>query len=155
MQNLKDLLPKSKDDLVKKIGTNHRYISTEFQDYGFRLAARLGDVEHASMYIRLCKTKPRAFIEQAVSFISDYPNAKDKNRLFLWKIKQLTDEYNLKNGIVVERKKRPSKRTTVTETEESLFQGKRIKLAKKEKRVRLKKTVDEVPKKNLDQTQLF
>jgi hypothetical protein len=157
MQSLKELLPKSKDALVEQIVSKHKYVSTEFQDYGYRLAVRLDDVTHASMYIKICKEKPRVFIDQAVSFVSDYPNAKNKVRLFLWKIKQLTDEYNAKNGIVIEKKKRPSKRTTVVESEDSLFQGKRIKLLKKEKikRPPKQKTAVMTINSSNDQTSLF
>ena len=45
-----------------------------------------------TMYIKWAKTKPRAILESALSFVSDYPNAESKSKLFMWKVKQLEDE---------------------------------------------------------------
>jgi hypothetical protein len=78
------------------------YITQEFQDFGYRMAAELGDVARASMYMRLSKTTPRPLLEKALSFVSDAPNVKSKPRLFLWKLKQLKDEQKQK---VLERDK--------------------------------------------------
>lgn len=66
-----------------------RYISREFQDYGYRLACEMGEESRKSMYIKLAKTKPRVLLEQARSYVVDYPNAKNRGKLFLWKIKDL------------------------------------------------------------------
>jgi len=33
-----------------------RYVSREFQDFGYRLAEELGDLRHKSLYIKLAKT---------------------------------------------------------------------------------------------------
>ena len=38
-----------------------KYISREFQDYGYRLAEEMDDVKQASLYIKLAKDMPRAF----------------------------------------------------------------------------------------------
>lgn len=73
------------------------YITQEFQDYGMRLAHRLGDIKNKAIYIRLAKIIPRAIIEDAASFVSDYPKAKDKGKIFMWKYRQLLGEYKTKH----------------------------------------------------------
>ncbi len=65
-----------------------KYISREFQKYGIYLAETLGDEAHKSLYIRLAKTVPRAILEKALTFVKD-ANARNKSRLFMWKMKQL------------------------------------------------------------------
>jgi len=44
------------------------------------------------MYIKWAKEKPRAILEIAYSFAIDYPNAKDRSRIFMWKVKELENE---------------------------------------------------------------
>src|SRR5512138_1714069 len=66
-----------------------KYISREFQDYGYRLAVDLNDMDHKSLYIRMAKTVPRAILEQARAFAVDAENAKSKGRLFMWKVSDL------------------------------------------------------------------
>lgn len=66
-----------------------KYISQEFQDYGLRLAKELGEEGRKAMYIKLAKSKPRHLLEQARSYVIDYPRAKSKGKLFLWKLKDL------------------------------------------------------------------
>jgi hypothetical protein len=73
------------------------YISREFQDYGYRLAAELGDLKHKSLYIKMAKNTPRAILEQARRFVIDADNARSKGKLFMWKIKQLKGEDGKKN----------------------------------------------------------
>ena len=81
----------------KKIfGDKGKYVSTEHQSYGLRLAGKLDDKERLTMYIKWAKTKPRAVLETALSFVSDYPNAESKSKLFMWKVKQLEDEIKTK-----------------------------------------------------------
>lgn len=65
-----------------------KYISREFQAYGIYLAEELGDYKHKALYIRLAKTIPRAILEKALSFVKD-ANAKNKGRLFMWKMGEL------------------------------------------------------------------
>lgn len=65
-----------------------KYISREFQAYGIYLAEELGDYKHKALYIRLAKTVPRAILEKALSFTKD-ANARNKGRLFMWKMKEL------------------------------------------------------------------
>ena len=69
-----------------------KYISREFQDYGYRLSEAMDDTKHASLYIKLAKDLPRARLERAKNFVSDANNVKSKPRLFMWKIKQLREE---------------------------------------------------------------
>lgn len=71
-------------DLDKK-----KYVTKEFQDYGYRLALELGDEKRISLYIKLAKTLPRNILEEARTFIKDASNIKSKPKLFMWKIKQL------------------------------------------------------------------
>lgn len=75
------------------INDKHKYISKEYQFYGLRLAGKLGDIKRATMYIKWAKEKPRAILEQAYSFAIDYPSAKDRSRIFMWKVKELENEY--------------------------------------------------------------
>lgn len=80
---LSDILAKYQ---VKKDG---KYISQEFQDYGYRLAVDLSDMEHKALYIRLAKTTPRAILEAARQFVVDAPSVKSKGKLFMWKLSDL------------------------------------------------------------------
>ena len=65
-----------------------KYISREFQAYGVFLSEILDDYKHKSLYIRLAKTVPRAILEKALSFVKD-SKARNKARLFMWKMKEL------------------------------------------------------------------
>ena len=78
-------------DILKKFeGRNDgKYISQEFQDYGYRLAVDLNDMDHKSLYIRMAKTVPRQILEQARAFAVDAEHAKSKGRLFMWKVTDL------------------------------------------------------------------
>ena len=82
MQSIKQILDE------KKAGVKNKYVSREFQDYGYRLAKELGDDAHISLYIKLAKTVDRADLEQARRFCID-SNADRKGALFMWKLKEL------------------------------------------------------------------
>jgi hypothetical protein len=71
---------------------SEKYISQEFQDFGLRLAHMLGDTQHKALYIKLAKKEERSLLEQAASFASDYQNARNKGRIFMWKLKELKAE---------------------------------------------------------------
>jgi len=88
MKELKDLIKKKKD-FKKDLAEKHKYVSTEFQDYGYRLAVKLDDLKHKALYIKYAKEKKRGVLESALSFASDYPNVKNKARVFMWKVKEL------------------------------------------------------------------
>ena len=66
-----------------------RRISREWQDYAYRLALELSDKSHTSLYMRLAKNPPRPILEEARMFVKGAMNAKNKGRLFMWKVKEL------------------------------------------------------------------
>lgn len=66
-----------------------KYISREFQDYGYRLAVDLDDLKHKALYIKLAKTVDRKILEAARAFAVDAEHAKSRARLFMWKMKEL------------------------------------------------------------------
>ncbi len=67
-------------------------MSREFQDYGYRLSLKLSDMDHKALYIKLAKQEDRGLIEKALSFAIDYPKAKNKARIFMWKLRELKRE---------------------------------------------------------------
>jgi len=68
-----------------------KYVSREFQKYGYDLALELGDMKHKTLYIKLAKETPRAHLEIARNFVKDAYQARSKARLFMWKLKQLKE----------------------------------------------------------------
>ncbi|KKQ75260.1 MAG: hypothetical protein US96_C0014G0018 [Candidatus Woesebacteria bacterium GW2011_GWB1_38_5b] len=83
------------DDVLKRFDVNKdKYISAEFQKYGYDLAVELGDLKHKALYIKLAKTTPRSHLESAKTFVKDALNAKSKARLFMWKLKQISIKKN-------------------------------------------------------------
>jgi len=85
MRSAKDLIKKQQNELFDR----HKYVSHEFQDFGYRLALQLNDLKHKSLYFRLAKNEQRAYLEQALSFAIDYPKAKNRAKIFMWKLKEL------------------------------------------------------------------
>jgi len=85
MEGLGQILLKYNLDDSKK----RRYISREFQDFGYKLAIELGDEKNVGMYMRIAKNEDRTVLEEALSFVKDAKNAKSKARLFLWKMKKI------------------------------------------------------------------
>lgn len=69
-----------------------RRISREWQDYAYRLALELADKAHTSLYMRLAKNTPRPILEEARMFVKGAVNAKNKGRLFMWKVKELKEK---------------------------------------------------------------
>lgn len=69
-----------------------KYISREFQKYGYDLAEEMGDLKNKSLYIKLAKETPRGILESARNFVKDAYNVKSRTKLFMWKLKQLKDE---------------------------------------------------------------
>ena len=82
MKSLKQLI-EDKNPVDK-----NKFISREYQDYGYRLAMELGDEKHKALYIKLAKEMDRSVLEQCKSFVID-SNATSKGALFMWKLKQL------------------------------------------------------------------
>lgn len=89
--DLNEILSKYELDTDKQ-----RRISREWQDYAYRLAIELDDKTHVPIYMRMCKTVPRAMMEEARTFVKGATNAKSKGRLFMWKVKQLREVEKLK-----------------------------------------------------------
>lgn len=81
--------PQAIGDILKSFDSLHdKYISREFQKYGYNLAGELGDMEHKALYIKLSKEVPRAILEKARYFVKD-SKARSRARLFMWKLKEL------------------------------------------------------------------
>ncbi|MBM3209562.1 hypothetical protein FJZ40_04735 [Candidatus Shapirobacteria bacterium] len=68
-----------------------KYITREFQDYGYRLAQILNDLEHKALYIKLAKEVPRPTLEKALAFVKD-SRPRSKAKLFMWKLGELRRE---------------------------------------------------------------
>lgn len=81
-------------DIVKKFKSvdTDKYVSQEFQKYAYELAKELDDLIHKSLYMKLAKSTPRGLMETARGFVKDASNARNKGKLFMWKLKQLKDE---------------------------------------------------------------
>ncbi len=77
------------DDYEVKEGDG--YITREFQDYGYRLAVKLNDMEHKGLYIKMAKEEKRSVLERALRFVID-SKARSKAKLFMWKVKQLREQ---------------------------------------------------------------
>lgn len=84
MQSLRDILQNKDKDRDK-------YISREYQKYGYDLAQKLGDPEHVSLFIKLAQKYDRQILDDAWRFVAD-AQARNKIALFMWKIKQLKEE---------------------------------------------------------------
>ena len=77
-------------DIIKDYKVEEdKYISREFQQYGYELAEELNDLKHKSLYIKLAKEESRGLLESARNFVKDAYNVKSKARLFMWKLKRL------------------------------------------------------------------
>ena len=76
-------------DILKNFNPmEDKYISREFQSFGYHLAEKLNDMKHKSLYMRMAKNLPRPILEEALSFVSD-AKADNKGALFMWKLKEL------------------------------------------------------------------
>lgn len=84
MQKISEIINKERSEPDK-------YVSREFQQYGYELAQELNDMKHKALYIKLAKQHPRGHLEAARSFVKDATNARSKGKLFMWKLKQLKE----------------------------------------------------------------
>ena len=83
----------TQSDVLEKFDRKEdRYISYEFQKYGYELAKELNDLKNKSLYIKLAKENPRGFLEAARNFVKDAYNVKSPAKLFMWKLKELKKE---------------------------------------------------------------
>jgi hypothetical protein len=101
MDNNKNKRFLSAQDILKSKGfmdqrtKSAKYISKEFQDFGYRLAVSLDDISHKALYIKLAKKEERNLLQKALMFAKDYPKAKNKGKIFMWKLKEL--KQNMRN----------------------------------------------------------
>lgn len=102
---------KLKTNPKQMMGDKHKYISKEYQLYGLQLANKLDDKKRSTMYIKWAKEKPRGILENALSFTIDYPNAKDKSRIFMWKVKELEEGYHKEKDKRKKEIKKPKSKT--------------------------------------------
>ncbi|MFI5241191.1 MAG: hypothetical protein ACHQUA_02025 [Microgenomates group bacterium] len=86
MQKISDVLKKYQLD------DKDKYVSREFQKYGYDLAQELGDPKNVSLYIKIAKDYPRALVETAKNFVKDAYQVNSRPKLFMWKLKKLRDE---------------------------------------------------------------
>jgi hypothetical protein len=88
-----DLLKKY--NFVDRLAKRSEHISQEYQDYGIRLAFKLNDSLHKSLYIKLAKDIPRDILDSVSQFSLDYPekeNNGNRGKIFMWKLKLLCTE---------------------------------------------------------------
>jgi len=83
---------KVSDILARFDSKEDKFISYEFQKYGYELAEELGDLKNKSLYIKLAKETPRGLLETARNFVKDAYSVKSKPKLFMWKLAQLRQE---------------------------------------------------------------
>lgn len=81
---------KSVADIIDEVKFKDRpkNLSKEFQVYGVFLAESLEDTKHYSLYIKLAKELPRGLLEEALNFTKGYYNAKNKAKVFMWRLKE-------------------------------------------------------------------
>lgn len=85
----KNSLPQKVGEILLRFNPlEDKYISREFQAYGYHLAEELNDMKHKSLYIKLAKDLPRAVLEKALSYVKD-AKVRKKGALFMWKLKEL------------------------------------------------------------------
>lgn len=80
-------------DVLKDFTSDEdKYISHEFQKYGYELAKELSDLRNKSLYIKLAKETPRGLLEAARNFVKDASDVRSPGKLFTWKLTQLRKE---------------------------------------------------------------
>ncbi len=90
VKSIKDLC--KSNEWIEKLEKSTKYVTTEHQSFGLMMAEKLGDRKRIPMYIKLAKEEYRPILEMAISFVYDYPKAKNKPALFMWKLKTLRKE---------------------------------------------------------------
>jgi len=90
-KSIKDLLKNSQSEILQNISKSAKYVKHDFQDLGYRIALKLNDLSHRSLYMRLSKTVPEPTLTKALSFALDYPLKYGNNRakIFMWKLKEI------------------------------------------------------------------
>lgn len=98
VKSIKDLI--GSNEWIEKLEKSTKYVTTEHQNFGLILADKLNDKKRLPMYIRLAKEEYRPILEKALSFVSDYPKAKSRSALFMWKLKELRKERETKEKLL-------------------------------------------------------
>lgn len=70
----------------------NRFVSNDDQLFALQLSQQLADPQHKEVYLHLAKYTQRALLEEASRFVTD-ANADNKAKLFMWKVKQLRQEW--------------------------------------------------------------
>ena len=84
-QSIKEILDKS--NFVERVVEGNSRITEEFQDFGYRLALKLDDLDHKALYMKFAKVLPRGILEEVMEFTLDYPLKTGKRaRVFMWKL---------------------------------------------------------------------
>lgn len=65
----------------------NKRVTKPHQFFGIWIAQNLNDFENIPLYIKLAKEQDRFLLEHAISYVSDYPEARSKKKLFLWFLK--------------------------------------------------------------------
>ncbi len=104
MQDIKSLLKNYNNE------EKFKYVTKEYQDYGLRIAHTLHDEKHKALYIKLAKTVDRNMMEECFAFAKHYNSAKDKGKLFMWKLGQLKEEQKERQKALDERLKEEQKK---------------------------------------------
>ena len=94
-------------DVLKRFKSDEdKYISREFQKYGYDLAKELGDLKNKSLYIKLAKETPRGYLEIARNFVKDAYKVRSKPRLFMWKLSELKKAKKAKKTVAKKKQTR-------------------------------------------------
>lgn len=92
---------KSISDILKEKGviSDHRN-KYEYQAYGNMLAEKLRDAKHRTLYIKLAKEEDRRLLDAALAFVLDTDKKLGLGKLFMWKLKELRKERQVKESVV-------------------------------------------------------
>lgn len=104
VQSAKDII--NLNQFIERYKNKKNYISEEFQDYGYRIAVKLDDLEHKALYIRLAKQTDRSILDETLEFTLDYPLKHGKRaKIFMWKLTQVLRAKNKKFQFLPVKKK--------------------------------------------------
>jgi len=77
-----------------------KYVSREFQKYGYELARSLGELKNRGLYIGLAKKEPRAILDKIKYEILDSGKGGSLGKLFMWKLGQYHWRKKLEESIL-------------------------------------------------------
>lgn len=90
MDNIQQILREKYQNKISKVTKPKQ--RARCQIMADRIHEKLGfgdDFKNYPVLVRIAKHTPEGRIEAALSWISDYPNTRNKLRLFMWKLKDL------------------------------------------------------------------